>query len=130
MSGLREGPPELPPHNAQRDMGAIERSSPSCRACPPVAGIRACALSSDAVSLALALEPAEGVVPSSENSGLGYGSVALPSLEPGVETGTTAADGVGATAALTRNPVEARKIANDNTKPMEYASSVLVAHAD
>ena len=102
---------------------AIERSSPSCRACPPVARIRARAFSSDAVLLAVALKPAEEVVPSSENSELGYGSVVLPSLEPGVKTGTTAADGVGATAALTRNPVEARKITNDNTKPMEYASS-------
>jgi hypothetical protein len=56
--------------------------------------------------------------------------VVLPSLELGVETGTIAVDGVGVTAALTRNPVEVRKITNDNTKPMEYASSVLVAGAD
>jgi hypothetical protein len=70
----------------------------------------------------VALEPAEGVVASSENSGLSYGTVAAPSLEPAVEARTIAVGEVGTTAALTRNPVDVRNITADNTKAIECAS--------
>jgi len=40
----------------------------------------------------------------------------LPSLEPGDEDGTITAGGVGASAEPTRNPVDVRKIAADNTR--------------
>ncbi|GAB2923424.1 hypothetical protein GCM10027093_73390 [Paraburkholderia jirisanensis] len=75
--------------------------------------------------LAVAAEPIEVTVPLSANSGLSGASAALPSLEWEMETGAIAADGVGDTAALTRTPVEVRKITNDTTKPMEYVSPVL-----
>ncbi|BCG03923.1 hypothetical protein PPGU19_084910 (plasmid) [Paraburkholderia sp. PGU19] len=47
-----------------------------------------------------------------------------------MEAGTIAAGAVGAIAALTRNPADVKKIAANNTAPMEWASPGLMACAD
>jgi len=73
---------------------------------------------------------AVGLVLPRRNRGSAAGPWSLLSLEPGVEAGTIAAGEVGATAALTRNPDDVRKIAANNTKAIECASSVLMARAD
>lgn len=54
----------------------------------------------------------------------------LSSPEPEAEAGAIAAGGFGATAALTRNPADVRKIAANNKNSMVFASPVLVTRAD
>ena len=102
---------QLLPRHAQRDTCAIERAS----------------------SLASSLRSSRAWLWSllrewwlrRRTRGLAAGPWSCLRLSPGVEDGTITAGEVGASAASTRNPVDVRKIAADNTKPIECASPVL-----